>query len=261
MLGLDHHIAEARTGRNRDDELLGALGHSFGLGHQRFVRVEAGLALGLAGARREADPFEFTGQRALAGLVGLLFLREAGFLLLQPRGVVAFPRDALAAVEFEDPTGHVVEEVPVVGHRDDGAVVLAEESLEPRDGFRVEVVGRFVEEQEIGTGEQQPAQRDAAALTTGEHVDRGVGRGQAQRVHRDVDRALEVPRAGRFDLLFELRLLRAELVVVGVGIGPAREHRVVPLEQARGLADAVHHVAEDVLRVVELGLLVQHARR
>ena len=48
-------------------------------------------------------------------------LREPRLLLLEPAGVVALVRDALAAVELEDPAGHVVEEVAVVGDGDDGA--------------------------------------------------------------------------------------------------------------------------------------------
>ena len=239
--------------------MLGALRHSFSLGGKCLVGVEASLALGLASARGESNPFQFPSEGALADLVGLLFLRESGFLLLEPRGVVALPRDALAAIEFQDPTGHVVEEVPVVSHRDDGAVVLAEESFQPRDGLGVQVVGGFVEQQQIGAGEEQATQRDPAPFPTGEHVDRGVAGREAQRVHRDVDGALEVPGVGRFDLFLELRLLGSELVVVGVGVGPTGEHGVVAFEQGGGLADPIHHIAQHVLAGIQLGLLMEHA--
>ena len=74
----------------------------------------------------------------------------------------------LAAVELEDPAGDVVEEVAVVGDGDDGALVLLEEALEPRDRLGVEVVRRLVEQQQVGRGEQQPAERDAPALAAGE---------------------------------------------------------------------------------------------
>ena len=103
-------------------------------------------------------------ERAAARLVDLLLLREPLLLLLEPARVVALPRDARAAVELEDPARDVVEEVAVVGHRDDGAVVLLQVPLEPRDRLGVEVVGRLVEQQQIGLAEQQAAQRDAAPL-------------------------------------------------------------------------------------------------
>ena len=73
-----------------------------------------------------------------------------------------------AAVELEDPAGDVVEEVAIVGDGDDGALVLGEVALEPRDRLGVEVVGGLVEQQQVGRAEQQPAQRDAAALAAGE---------------------------------------------------------------------------------------------
>ena len=51
----------------------------------------------------------------------LLFLRQALLLLLQPAGVVALVRHALAAIELEDPLGHVVQEVAIVRDRHDRA--------------------------------------------------------------------------------------------------------------------------------------------
>ena len=166
LLGLHDLITETRTGRDRDLQLrVAALGR-LRLRDQLFERVDAGLALGLAGARRHADPLELAGEGAAAGLVDLLLLREPVVLLLEPARVVAFPRNPVAAVELEDPARDVVEEVAIVGDRDDGAVVLVQVPLEPRDRLRVEVVGGLVEEQEVGLRQQQPAQRDAAALTT-----------------------------------------------------------------------------------------------
>ena len=42
-------------------------------------------------------------------------------LLLQPRGVVAFPWNSVTSVEFKNPASYVVQEVAVVRHCDDGA--------------------------------------------------------------------------------------------------------------------------------------------
>ena len=160
-------------------------GRRLRLGDERVVRVDAGLALGLPGAGRHADPLELALERALAGLVRLLLVGEARLLLLEPRRVVALPRDAVAAVELEDPAGHVVEEVAVVGDGDDGARVVAEEALEPRDRLGVEVVGRLVEQQQVGPLQQQAAQGDAPALAAGERRDVGVaGRQRAARPWR-----------------------------------------------------------------------------
>src|SRR6266481_7292087 len=98
------------------------------LGQQLIVGGEARLGLGLTGARRHPDPFQLALERPLAGAVLLLLLRQPLLLLLEPRGVVALPGDAGAAVELEDPARHVVEEVAIVGDGDDGARVLLEKA-------------------------------------------------------------------------------------------------------------------------------------
>src|SRR5690606_11990694 len=102
---------------------------------------QARLALGAAALGVAARPLEFLGDRLLARLLLVFLALEAVFLLHQPLGVVALPRDAAAAVEFEDPFGGVVEEGAVRGDGDDGAGVSGGELLQPFDRFGVEVVG------------------------------------------------------------------------------------------------------------------------
>ena len=177
------------------------------------------------------------------------------------RRVVALERDAAPAIELEDPLRHVVEEVPVVGDRDDGARVLLEEAFEPVDRLGVEVVGRLVEEQQVGVAEEQPGERDATLLATGQGRDVGVVGRAAQGVHRDVDVALEVPGIGRGDPVLERGLPGADRLVVGVGVGPGGHDRVVLVDQGLDLGHAVEHVALDVLGRVELGLLAEIADR
>ena len=81
-----------------------------------------------------------------------------------------------------------------------------------------------------------------------------VGRA-AERVHRDVDVALEVPGVGRGDPVLEGGLLGADRLVVGVGVGPGGHDLVVLVDERLDLGHAVHDVALDVLGRVELGLL------
>ena len=66
------------------------------------------------------------------------------------------------------------------GHH--GAGVALQKLLEPVHRFGVQVVGRLVQQQHVGLGEQQLAQRHAALLATGEHANLGVPRRQAQGV-------------------------------------------------------------------------------
>ena len=52
------------------------------------------------------------------------------------------------------------------------AVVSGKVRLEPLDAFGVEMVGGFIEQQQVRLLEEQLAQRDPAPLTAGEDVDR-----------------------------------------------------------------------------------------
>src|SRR3546814_2294305 len=91
---LDHQIAQARASRNADAARLRRL--VGGLRDQRLVGLDAGLRLGLAGARALTDPLQFLLQHPLAPGLCLLLLGQALFLLLQPGRVVAFERQTTA---------------------------------------------------------------------------------------------------------------------------------------------------------------------
>ena len=94
-----------------------------------------------------------------------------------------------------------------------------EVALEPLHRLGVEVVGGLVEQQQVGLLEQQLAQRDPAALATGEVVDQRVGRRAAQGVHGLVEPAVEVPGVGVVEVGLQVAHLGEQLVEVGVGVG------------------------------------------
>ena len=217
------------------------------------VGRDARLGLGLAGLGRGGDPLAFLGQRPLARRVLAAFLLEPLLLLLQPGRVVALVGDAAAAVEFEDPAGDVVEEVAVVGDDQDRARIGAQMPFEPVDRLGVEMVGRLVEQQQLGLFEQQPAERDAAPLAARERGHVGVVGRAAQRVHRLLDLAVEIPQALGLDLVLQPRHLVRGLV------GIVHRELVVAVEDRLLVRDAEHDVAAHVERRVELRLLRQVA--
>ena len=148
VLRLDDDVPEPRAGGDVDlhpVELDVAI-----LGEQALVGAEPRLGFRVAGPGRRPDPLELSRQSAAARRLLLLLRREPRLLLLEPGRVVALERDAPAAVELEDPAGHVVEEVAVVRDRHHRALVVVEEALQPGDGLGVEMVGRLVQEQQVG---------------------------------------------------------------------------------------------------------------
>jgi hypothetical protein len=111
--------------------------------------------------------------------------------------------------------------------------------LEPQHALGVEVVGRLVEQQQVGRLEQQLAQRDATALATGQVHDRLVRRRAAQRVHRLLDLAVELPRVGGLDLVEQRLLLLQDLLEVGVGGAHLLVELLVPEHHVADALDAV----------------------
>ena len=116
----------------------------------------------LDAARRAPSRARF--RRTRSWPIGQRLALGAGF---QVAGVPAGVDVATAAIELEDPGGHPVEHVAIVGHQHEPATVHREALLEPGDGVDVEVVRRLVEDQ----------QHVIAGLTRWSHLDEGAGEG------------------------------------------------------------------------------------
>ena len=143
--------------------------------------------------------------------------------------------------------------------RDHGAPVLGQEALEPRDRLGVEVVRRLVEQQQIGGGEEEPAERDAPPLAARERSDVLVAGRAAKRVHCRVERLVEAPRVMAVDLLLESALLHEQRVEVGIRLGELRRDHVEAVEQIAQRPYPVLDVPAHVLARVQLGLLREKA--
>ncbi len=80
-----------------------------------------------------------------------------------------------------------------MGHSNDGSLVPFQVLFEPCDGFGVQMVRRFVEEQYIGFFEEQSAQSDPPFLSAGKYIHRSIARRTAERIHGHVQPGIEVP--------------------------------------------------------------------
>ena len=161
-MGFDDLVAQARAVGDEYFELF--LAFLLLLVQHLVVGVQTSFTLGLASLGGHAHPFQLALQGFASLRCYLFFLLHALGLLFQPAGVVTLPGDALAAVEFQNPAGHVVEEVAVVGYADDSAFVLLKVLLEPVDAFGIQVVGGLVEEKDVGLLQQQTAQGNPTAF-------------------------------------------------------------------------------------------------
>ena len=138
--------------------------------------------------------------------------------------------DDPVAVQMQDPRDRAVEQAEVVADDHDRPAVPGEELHQPVLGVAVEVVRRFVQEQEVGAREQDPGELESPALATGERSDRQVEPvvGQAE-PGRDATRLglARIP-TGRPVPLLEAGEAR------DVGLGRALLHREAELLEALG---------------------------
>lgn len=98
-----------------------------------------------------------------------------------------------------------------MGNRHHGAFEVVQEAFQPGDGLGVEVVGRFVEQQHIRFFQQQTAQRDAAAFTTGKISDFRIPVRQAQGVGRALQLDVQVVAVVRWIISSNLPCCAASL--------------------------------------------------
>ena len=155
LLQFHAHLARGRP------PLLAFAPHLLQGPHAAFVARPPGLdAL--------ADPGFLLGQLLVEQGVLLLLGGQRRFLAFQKRVVIARPVEQLAAVELQDPAGQLAEEHAVVGHEHQRGVPAVQELLQPVDGVDVQMVGRLVQQQQIGLARpaRGPAARGVSSRTT-----------------------------------------------------------------------------------------------
>lgn len=94
-----------------------------------------------------------------------------GALTLEIR-VVAGVALEFALIDMHDDVDDAVEEVPIMRDDDQGAGVTLEPVFQPDDGVQIQMVGRFIEQQEVGRAHQRLCQVEAHTPATGEAGDR-----------------------------------------------------------------------------------------
>ena len=85
-------------------------------------------------------------------------------------------RKAAAIGQLDDAGGDDIEEIAVVRDENHRTRKIMEEIFEPKNGFGIEMIGRFVEKQEVRLRGQSTAQRHASFLSARKWSDQGIQR-------------------------------------------------------------------------------------
>ncbi len=142
-------------------------------------------------------------------------------------------------------------------YRDNGARILVEETLQPGDRFRIEVVGGLIEQQHVRLREKQATQRDTATFTTREFAYVGIPGRQAQRIGRDFKLAIDFPPTGRVNRVLKFALFFEQRVhlVVTHRLGKLVADFLKAMQEFDCLAEAFLDVAAHILGRIQFGLL------
>ena len=134
-------------------------------------------------------------------------------LLFKVTRVVALVAPHLSTIEFDRPTHHPIEKIPIVGHEEDGSRKLSQCTLQPVDRLRIEMVGRFIQNQKVWLRQKAVGERDPLALSARErsHLCRPVEDPQLGQ-HR-LGLGLDLPSPHHLDLMRQLRDPLQELLL------------------------------------------------
>ena len=193
---LEDRPSEPRGARLEAAE-LDLAAHAQPLGGDRGLRaLDARLLLRRARLRAAPEPLDLLAEEVLPVRLDALGVREALRLLLEEvlecadvslRFVYSATRPSSRSKTRDR---DLVEQVAIVRDEQHRARELVDEVLlEPRDGVGVEMVGRLVEDREVGLGDEDARERDAALLAAAHRADRTL-----DVVHAEVKRASRRPR-------------------------------------------------------------------
>ncbi len=239
---LDHLLAGGLRARGLHLHLAGELAARGALAAHRLQRGDAALVAGAAGLDALPDPHLFLCQQLVEARVLLRFGVQALLAPAQVVVVVAGPAGDAAAVDLDDAGGQRAQEAAVVGDEHEAAGEGLEEAFQPVDRLNVQVVGGFVQQQDVGSAHQRLRQQHAPLHAAGQRREIGVP-GQLQPFQHLLHAAVQVPAVARLDAGLRRRHRRHVADVHGVMV--AGQQRA---EVAQAFGYHVEHAALHVLR-------------
>jgi hypothetical protein len=223
----------------------------------RFQRSHPPFVAGAPGLDALPDPGFFTG-KLLVELGPFPFLGgKGGVFALEVAGVVDAPVHQPAPVELHDPGGHPLKKRPVMGDEAERAFPVEQEILHPLDGITVEMIGRLVQQENVGVGHQGPGE-ERLPLSSSREPAEGRVLVEAKVGDDGFDAAVKVPGIGRFQRVVQLVQLPERLVSAGAHAGGSI---VIAGEQRPGFTEPGGDDIEDAAGELSGNFLLQAGHR
>src|SRR4029079_1702368 len=119
---------------------------------------------GLGSTSREFLVFDAAGEHGILAESALLVLFVVGEIALEPL-------DVAVALEGEDVGGDAIQEEAIMADDDSAAGEILERRFKRGECLHVEIVGRLIEQNEVGAGFQHLGEMDAISFAAGELAD------------------------------------------------------------------------------------------
>ncbi len=200
--------------------------------------------LGGLGAEAVDECAQVRDARLLVRLLALLLRLPLGALQLAGRISAGVADQALV---FEGQRGlcDAVQEVAIMGDRDDRAWIPGQPALEPDDGVEVEVIGRFVQQEQVAGHEQRARQVQSHAPAARQRIDGLLGGqfAEAQAGQQLLDSGMRTGVAGHLERFVSVRQRHAVVGLRGEQLAARGLQRLVgSLDEAPGWGVATGHV-------------------
>ena len=108
------------------------------------------------------DPCLFLRQPLVKERIRLFFRRERLLFAFQKCVVVAGPVEQPPAIDFQNPRRDLAKKHPVVRHEQQRCRQLQKELFQPVDGINIQMVCRFVEQQQVRLVDQCSGKQDSS---------------------------------------------------------------------------------------------------
>ena len=247
VLAFDDFLAQARVHEIHQQRVVVFVGElAFQLVETFFARFLLGASclytLAHPGQLLLVKPAHFVGVAGLYGFTLCLFFEKGG--------IVAAVAVEFSTIKFENDVGGAVKKIAVVGDDDETRLTIVQLFLQPADGLVVEMVCRFVQQEQVGRANQRRRQRHTLLHAAGKGADFLGHVVDAQTVQNAFGVRLKLPGIGAVHGILggEQRLRGCRIVRVGADGGEGffvmahhRKERRISLKNLRQHGECVLH--------------------